>query len=462
MRYWLIHHYLLKIKRAPKTTGAQIYILGLGIFIILGLLFLFAAGAESSLSSYVKNQSLVPFVVLLAYVLLDLTVRILFAPSTFAQYAYYTLPIPKLSYVNQSLVLSVINLFNVAALFFGLFYLIFTTAEGEYLNSIFAWYAVLILSNNFLAFAIKRWFVFGIILAGSTVAWGFSLNFYSVLNTLIDFPVYSGIVLLFSVVICGLVTYYTADAEVYKSQPKSGFNLRFGLKIKDPLLWQELLLIIRNKRPRGLLLSFFILIPYFYFIFYDQLQVPLENKGALSFVILFLIAGLPIQYGYLGLAWESKYLELLLSITDFKDMIKSKFKLLGFLTLVAFAFSLLLTLLYIELLPILIAVTLMQLSIGNYMLLYYMIYNNKPIEINKSSFFNYQGISAAQMFLPLVILAVEFIILSLTIQLLGLVVGSVVLIILALVALHFREKALAYINDSWSRKKYVLIENYRK
>jgi len=122
----------------------------------------------------------------------------------------------------------------------------------------------------------------------------------------------------------------------------------------------------------------------------------------MGFMLLFLVAGLPIQYGYLGLAWEGKHLELLLTLTNFKKMIESKYRLLTYLTVASFIIMIGITVLMPKLLPMVIASLFLQLSVGNYMLLYYMIYNNKPIDINKSSFFNYQGISAAQLFIPLV------------------------------------------------------------
>jgi len=463
MNQWLLKHYVLKIKRSPKVSGAQFYILGLGAFIVLALLFLIAAGIEETLDKYIDNSALIPFAVAALYLIVELAIRILIGPSTFANYAYYTLPISKISYSLQSLLLCLFNLFNIAALLFLGFYMIFSSVEDTYVTSLLSFYFAVLVSNNFLAFAIKRWYyllVFLVLALSAPLFLG--IDNLVIADWLITNAKFIWLVVPISIVLSGVTIYYTFSQEVHKTRIKTNYTFRFNLNLKDPLIWQEVLLIMRNKRPRGLILSYFLLIPYFYYIFYDQIQNPESNIILMSFILLILVAGLPLQYGYLGLAWEGKHLELLLTLSNFRKMIESKYRLLSYLTAASFVIILGIAVLIPQFLPMVVACLFLQLSAGNYMLIYYMIYNSKPIDINKSSFFNYQGISAAQMFIPLVIIAVQFLVLSIIVSIMGIFVGSAIVIAFSLGALFYKKQALDYIYRAWSKKKYYLLNNYRQ
>lgn len=431
--------------------------------IVLAIFFLIASSAESILSRYVANKELVPFAAVLAYALLDLSVRLLVSPSTFADQIFYLLPIPKRSYALQTVLLSFYSIINLASGLFLFIYLIFTTVRPDLESNLIFWFVLLILSNNTLALAIKRWRVAGIILFTAIVSIVLlPPRLLQDLIQLIYMPWVGVIYFLLITVVAGVVVYFTYPFEKAKNEQSSSNLFRFNLRLNDPLIWQEVLLIIRNKRPRGLILSYFILIPYFFFIFNDQLTIPDITSFAVLFMVLFLVAGVAIQYGYLGLAWENQHLEKLLSVTDFKHMIEAKYKILSYLNAIGLFCVLIICIWMPVILPVVLASWVLQQSWGNYMLIYYMIYNKKPFEINKSSFFNYDGISAAQMFLPLIILAVQLIVLVLCVTVFGGFYGSLAAIGIGIIGLYLRPKALAYIAVKWQENKYIIVHNFRK
>jgi len=306
MDLWLLKQFRLKKKRAPKFSGPEIYMIVVGSFIGLAITFLIASGIESLLSNYVANDFLVPFAAVLSYSLIDLFARLIISPSTFAEQIYYLLPIPKKSYAVQTVLLSFYNLINVAAALFLSFYLIFTSVAPEFKLNLILWFLFIILGNNVLALAIKRWRFAVIIL--SVIAMAiifFPAHLEQSLSSLIKSPELGLIYFLMVALGTMLIVYFTYPKEKKEGLKSSGSLFRFNIKLRDPLLWQEVLLIIRNKRPRGLVLTYFILIPYFFFIFNEQLGDVDASSFAAVFLVLFLVSGVSIQYGYLGLAWEN-------------------------------------------------------------------------------------------------------------------------------------------------------------
>ncbi|MTI20951.1 hypothetical protein E1176_07950 [Fulvivirga sp. RKSG066] len=448
-------------------SGAHLWLAVFGGFLVIAFLLLLTKGLGIYLAPLFSDQNKRAIAVAIGYLTSDLLLRYILAPRSFAEYAYYTLPISKTSYAWQSLFLAHVNIVNLLALGFFTFYLSGINLEGDFKVIYLTGILVLVSTNNLLVLLLKRSkiaIIVAVTFIGSAIL---HYKFYLVdivYNQIVANGMSTALVIWAVAVVAAFIdVFYHYTSESYQADGKPLFRMpRFGFNLKDPILWQEVLLIIRNKRPRGLLISYLIMPPYLLYTLRKGLMVEEPSAGILFFLLYFIIGGLAVQYGYLGLSWESMHFDVLMTRTRLRDMLISKYKLLTYLNIIAVFIALLVLIAMPAALFPIIAVALFQIGMGTYFVLYIMAYNNKRIDINKTSFFNYQGISAAQFINPLVLLFAPCLIFWLMSLLLGSTVTFAIFGAIGLAGLLYRNRLFSKVNNHWVKYRYHLIENYRR
>jgi len=465
MDLWLINHYFKKLRRSPKLSGPQLYLSIFIAFFVLGYLALLGNILDEYISDYIEDPSQRVVAVMLGFFLTDLFIRLLFSAQSFANYCYFTLPISLRSYCAQTLALSNFNIFNLVAGLFLLFYWPNTQLDSALSGRYLMFIVLLILSNNYLVLVFKR---YRGILITTLILIGASLLFYQ-LELIRHFEAYLAHGIYFEwgyalLVIAGaytsVYTYY--HKEAYEEKKLFFENIKLNIRLQEPLLWQEVLLILRNKRPRGVILSYFLVPIYLAYTLRDSLVGDNAISAIIFFLLFFTVSGLAIQYGYLGLSWESRHFDILMVRSNIRQMVVAKIKLLSVFNLIATAVALILAVINLSFLPKVLAVALFQFSFGTYFILYLMSYNNKGIDVNKSSFFNYQGVSAVQMFGPLIIIAIQTILYFILQLLIGETFSYLLIGAIGATGIFFKEKLIEKIENKWVLKRYHLINNYRK
>lgn len=465
MDLWLVNHYFKKLRRSPKLSGPQLY---LSIFIALfvfGYLALLGNIVDDYISVYIEDPSQRVVAVMLGLFFTDLFFRLLFSAQSFASYSYFTLPISIKSYSVQTLILSNFNIFNLVAGLFLLFYWPNVQLDSALSSRYLIFIGLLILSNNYLVLIFKR---YKVVLITTLVLLATSLLFYQ-LDLIRHFETYlaQGIYFELGYALLVMLAAYTSVHSFYHKEAyevkKSFFeNVKLNIKLQEPLLWQEVLLILRNKRPRGVILSYFLVPIYLAYAMRDSLVGDNAIAAVIFFLLFYTISGLAIQYGYLGLSWESRHFDILMIRSNIRQMVLAKIKLLTAFNLIATGVALILAIIDLSFVPKVLAITLFQLSIGTYLILYLMSYNNKGIDVNRSSFFNYQGVSAVQMFGPLIIIAIPTILYFILELLIGELPSYMLIGGMGMVGIIFKEKLIKNIEVKWASKRYQLIHNYRK
>ncbi len=155
----------------------------------------------------------------------------------------------------------------------------------------------------------------------------------------------------------------------------------------------EIKLIVRNKRPRSLVLLSLI------FLFYGVIMFKepdlANNKFTLPIMVALLITGnASLGYGQLMFGWQGAHFDgLLANKISFKNFIKAKFLLLNisitFITLLSFLYAFISW----KLICIILATYLFNIGVNSALILYVATYRYQRIDLSRNTMFNRQGSS---------------------------------------------------------------------
>jgi hypothetical protein len=184
-----------------------------------------------------------------------------------------------------------------------------------------------------------------------------------------------------------------------------GFMSRFGLAgtIAD-LEWK---LIIRHKKSRNYL--FISLLFLFYGIIFYGNDMYMDEDGYSHFFLfigIFITGIFMFQYGQLFLSWNSANFDFfLVNHKGIEALVLGKYLLFVFISVVCFILSVPYVYYGIDVLFAHMATFLFNMGVNIHLVVLMALWKPKPMDLNKSAMFNYEGVGAAQflMFFPLMI-----------------------------------------------------------
>jgi hypothetical protein len=228
------------------------------------------------------------------------------------------------------------------------------------------------------------------------------------------------------------------------------------------LIALDLKLILRNKRPRSLLmLSVFFL--FYGFIFYKPAYVEKEQFGMLLFGAIFITGSFLINYGQFLFAWQSSHFDgLTAGKVSMATYIKSKFLLLTAFCTVALLVTLPYGFMSWKLIPIQLAAYFFNIGIQTVLAAYIGTYNYKGLDLSKGASFNFQGIGTAQWVYALVILLVAVVIYIPFALLISAWAGIAALGLLGLASLLLQNWWIQLLADQFQQRKHKILEGFRE
>lgn len=315
---------------------ASILVVGVGVYYIIGKTF-----PEHSTIEII-NQG-VFFIFLIEFI-----GRFFFQhpPSTQVQ-SWILLPIKKSKIINDMMLRSLFHPFNFTP---GLLYFpiaVVRVIEGAPWTSSLAWFTHLLcftLILNYLIFLINKSHRF-FISTLSLVALGISLEFYTdfsfyktfatILNGLEQTPI-SLLIIVGLLALTYIATYQFLKSRFYldmglakKSEKvlRLGFAFLGGYGRLGAFLKNDLRLILRNARPKQVLLIAFILL--FYGLLFFSSDIYNQNTIILVFASLFITGGFSMTYGQQVPSWDSEYYPLLMTQNlTYREYLDSKWWLM--------------------------------------------------------------------------------------------------------------------------------------
>lgn len=473
-----------------KNTGKSIIIrivMGLLIVYLLANILVVSFFLDKILTkTYPGQDTLITFnSFILYYFLMDLLLRFQMQElPTLSAMPYLHLPVKRNQIVNYLSLTSLGTAFNLSPFLLTLPFLIkiLLPAQGQtafwgLLVSI----AGLTMFNHFFSLWLKRkvnlnaiWMLafFGILLLLVSFDYYFKLISISGLsaslfNAVSAHPIYSLVWLMLALSIYLLNYQYlknnlyldelhSTDAS-HKSSTEIPFLNRFGRA--GDLAANELKLIIRNKRPRSvIMMSLFFM--FYGLIFYSNPEF--TGYTAIVFCGMFMTGIFIINYGQFMFSWQSSHFDGILSERiGAEDFFRSKFLLFTLFSSLCF----ILTIPYVyfgwKVLIVQFIMYIWNLGVNTVLVLYFANRNYRRIDLSKGATFNWEGVGASQWILSIPLLLAPFVI-YFPLNLMGYAEAGLGLVgITGLIFIITREFWLKRLVAGFKVKRYAIAEGFR-
>lgn len=257
--------------------------------------------------------------------------------------------------------------------------------------------------------------------------------------------------------------FYLENLEKSSGEKKSSdYNWlqRFGSY--GDLIGIDIKLILRNKRPRSLLLLSAILLLYGFFFFKPE-NFKADNLGTLLLGSIFITGAFMMSYGQFLFAWQSSHFDgIMAGNINIKTYIKSKLLLLTSFSTISLLLSLLYGFLSWKIIPILMASWLFNIGIHSVLTAFIGMRNYKGLDLSKGSSFNYQGTGAAQWLYSFIILLVGAVIYLPFALLINKWTGIAAIGILGLISFMMQDWWLTKITRQFKKYKYKMLDGFRE
>jgi hypothetical protein len=424
--YQLINHQRKEKQRSPLWSKNIIVNILLGFIGFLFIIFALGVGfsAYHIVAEFYGDQDvIVAFTGLLFYYFtFDLAIRF-FAQQlpVMSIQPYRTLPVKKSKLLHYPLLSSIPGFLNFLPFFLIMpFFIRVVCVEKPAMFSI-VWIITIICLigiNNFLNFSIKKYFIkkpllilLLIFVAGLLLLLElqgilrFSLGFASIMMYIANNPLL--VILPVSMLILTYkLAYYTLKKNYYPEESEtsrvktSSFSFLSRYGETGELMGVELKMILRNKRPRSILLLSLIFLGYG-MILYDDPDSNFKLMIA-GFILTFAFA---LNYGQFLFSWEGSYFDSYLAnkISAF-HYIRSKYLFIAVSGVTGYLLTLPYGLIFPKIILVNLAMLLYNVGISSLLILLLSTNNSTSIDLGKSQLFNYQGTGVVHflMMVPLI------------------------------------------------------------
>jgi hypothetical protein len=257
--------------------------------------------------------------------------------------------------------------------------------------------------------------------------------------------------------------FYLENLEKSSGQKRStdyNWLQRFG--VYGDLMALDIKLILRNKRPRSLMLLSVIFLFYGYIIFKPE-SIKHNDLGILLLGSIFITGMFMVSYGKFLFAWQSGHFDgLMASNVNIRTYIKSKLLVVTTFSTIAFLLSLLYGFLGWQLIPVLIASWLFNIGIHSILTVFIGTLNYKAIDLSKGSSFNYEGTGVAQWLYSFMILILGAAIYFPFALLINRWSGIAAIGILGLISFLMQDWWLDKLTVQFQAHKYKMLEGFRE
>ena len=487
---------LLKLGRKESTRSRfrnrNLYInILLGFFILyFGASFAFIGFALPKILKEVGiEQDPVIFVnsFILVYLVTDLFMRFMIQSLPVLSIKHFLhLNIEKSSLINYLLIKSKFSAFNFIPL---LFLIPFSFNIGEYnysISQIVVWLIgmlLLLMVNNYLNFLLKR--SFGdksqyMLIALSTIVIFYALDYFEIFSIKNIFGEFLGIMMnnpILLLVIIALIAflYYVNYKYLYskltlddlvknKTEMVAARSLSWADSFGDiaPYIKLDVRMIMRNKRPKSVVYMSFAML-FYGLIFYTNPIYKDEMPVFLIFVAVFITGIFSINFGQFIPAWDSGHYSMLMTQrTNLLIYVKSKYMIMAFSVTLFFILSTPYVYFGWDILLLHLVGALYNIGANNLILLMFASYNNKPIDLSRSSMMNYQGTGAKQWLLVIPILALPVLIFWLGSTFYGFYGGVAILAAIGVAGIIFHQKLIYIVAQQLADRKHLIIESFKE
>ncbi|SMG50795.1 hypothetical protein SAMN05661096_03741 [Marivirga sericea] len=485
---WILRHQWLSFRRSPsfeKDLGIKIFLALLGFLVIMNLIvvsanlneMIAALGIETEPTQLVNQFLLYYFVSELAIRYIMQTVPVLDIEP------YLHLPVRRKLITRFLVFKSIINPYNLIApaIFIPLSISTFIPAVGIQKGLIWLTFTLLIsLCLHFFNILLKKklesknivWVIF-ISLIIANYAGNQYFNF--TLIPLGDWAIaiyQAPWLLVIPLALLGYLIYtsfqffiqnlYVEDLFDAKMMSGEQFTSRLSgwenKGLMNTLIVQELKLILRHKRSKQSIIFAGI------FLFYPLLILSMGEETQSNvmpiFVSIFFTGIFIIQYGQFLWSWNTNQMDFFLTkINPYTQWVESRYRLLVYSVLITSVLSLPYFYFGYELMMIMGATAIYNVGINSMLIMRMSLWGPKPIELDKSSMMNYQGVGAAQFVVGIPLILGPIAVYSLFANIWYPQIGVLAIAVTGLIGIIFRKTFFNAIAKKLKKDKYKLIHD---
>lgn len=233
------------------------------------------------------------------------------------------------------------------------------------------------------------------------------------------------------------------------------------LGVIAPFIQLDLKLLMRNKRAKNaVLLSFF-------FLFYGLIFYTNDSIGSpgvmLVFVGIFMTGIFVINFGQFIPAWDSSYFPLLRTQPiSVKNYLESKAVLMYFSVFILTLLSTFYAYFGWDKVYVNVACAIYNIGVNVPIVLFFSTYNRKRIDLDNSSFMNYQGLGVAQWIIGIPLILIPLIIWGAMNMMFNLNAANITLIILGVIGLLFHKIIISSVADLYRENRHEVLEGFKQ
>ncbi len=388
------------------------------------------------------------------------------------------IPIKREKVVKFLLLRTSTSFFNILPLLFFIPFSIALLVEGYHPLYVLGWFAgivSLIFMNNYVVYLINKTNLYFAIIVG-LAAIMMALQNYGIFDiTDYAYIFFHGmytkpIWVLIPLTLCVLAYYanykyyinhFYVDGAVSKKEEKvRALDLKFvdNLGNVAPFLKNDIKMIVRNARPKQVLLMSFIFL-FYGLIFYTQ-DIYRDIPAVLAFASMFVTGGFLLSFGQLVPSWDSEYYKLMMSQNiPYREYLKSKLALMVFATVISTILSLPYLYFGWDIYKMILAGASFNIGLNSFITLYGGALNRVPMELNvkAKAFQNTNGFNLTQMLISIPKIIGPMIIFYIPYKLISFDAGIIILALSGVIGLIFYNPFLNLIENIYQSQKYKTI-----
>ena len=217
-------------------------------------------------------------------------------------------------------------------------------------------------------------------------------------------------------------------------------------------------MIFRNRRPKPVLFTSFLMVFYGLLFYSDQINHDMFKVFVGSFMTGIFI----FSYGILAFGWESSYFGLIMTgRIEFRSYLRAKYYFMIAVTTILYILTTFYIIYGIKIFLINTAMFLFNIGITPYIILFMAEFNKIRYDLNES-LFSQQGRGTQQYVGSLLVVAIQIGIFYLLTLFLSFETSLLVICILGAAGLLLHIQILSYLEMFFHTKKYSMIEGFRK
>jgi hypothetical protein len=257
---------------------------------------------------------------------------------------------------------------------------------------------------------------------------------------------------------------YLEDIEAKAGKRKEGtqysFLDRFG--IMGELIGLDIKLMLRNKRPRSILMLSVIFL-FYGFIFYKPQYLQKDQWGFMLIGGIFLTGLFISNYGQFLFSWQSAHFDgLMAGHLNVKTYIKSKFLLFNVVSTISLLLAAFYGLMNWKIIVMQTAAYFYNIGIHTVVAVYFATRSYKGLDLTKGSSFNFQGIGAAQWIYSLFVFIIPFVIYLPVALIFNAWTGIAALGITGLISFLLQDWWIDILSKEFNKRKHLILEGFRE